>query len=317
MMKSKVVVITGARTGIGREAAIQFAKAGHTVVMGCRNLEKSRQVQDEVIRLSENEQVFLLPLDCSDMASLSRFSDALHEQFQAVDVLIHNAAYVEHGAPHKLGDCHVELTFFTNVVAPFVLTLACRDLLQKSDDPRVLHAGSNIIKHYFDPQKHIDLERLKGPWQGDDFSVYAMYQQSKIALVMLNFKMADRLKEDGIAVNALQINGAKLSRDTLAKMSLKWRVTGRLQSLFLKHPSYMAERYVRLTTDEAFKGMTGLLFNDELAVMKPAPSRDLTFLDNIRLVSGKSHYPFYAQDQQDTERVWAFCEQIVGKKALS
>lgn len=315
-MMEKVVVITGARTGIGREAAVQFAKAGHTVVMGCRNLEKSRLVQAEVIRLSGNDQVHLLELDCSSLAGVQAFSDELHERFFMVDVLIHNAAYVEHGAPHKLADRDVELTFFTNVVAPYALSMACKDLLKRSDDPRILHAGSNIIKHYFDPKRNIQFDRLTGPWQGGDFSVYSMYQQSKMALTMLTFKMAAEFEADGISVNALQINGAKLSDDTLKKMSSRWRRVGRVQSLFLKHPSYMAKRYVQLTTAPEFKGITGELFNDDLDMMKPAPEKDLTFMENIRLVSGKSHYPLYAKDPHEIEKVWRFCKEIASAEVV-
>jgi NAD(P)-dependent dehydrogenase (short-subunit alcohol dehydrogenase family) len=79
------------------------------------------------------------------------------ENYMVLDILIHKAAYFNHGAPYRQSPDGIEITFATNVAGPFLMTMLLRGLLAASDDARVLHAGSNIIKHFLNPKKEIDL----------------------------------------------------------------------------------------------------------------------------------------------------------------
>jgi NAD(P)-dependent dehydrogenase (short-subunit alcohol dehydrogenase family) len=56
-MKQKTVIITGANSGIGKAASLRFAKEGCTVIMACRNMEKSKRVQNEIVSVSKNNKV--------------------------------------------------------------------------------------------------------------------------------------------------------------------------------------------------------------------------------------------------------------------
>ncbi|MFA8439862.1 SDR family NAD(P)-dependent oxidoreductase [Pueribacillus sp. YX66] len=62
-IKHKTAIITGANSGIGKETTLKFAKEGYKVVMACRNLEISKNVQQHIIKASNNEQVELMELD--------------------------------------------------------------------------------------------------------------------------------------------------------------------------------------------------------------------------------------------------------------
>lgn len=72
-MNKKIVVITGANSGIGKAATIKFAKEGYTVIMACRNMEKSKKVQKEINELIKNNHVDLLELDVSSFESIRLF----------------------------------------------------------------------------------------------------------------------------------------------------------------------------------------------------------------------------------------------------
>ncbi|WP_232726092.1 SDR family NAD(P)-dependent oxidoreductase [Bacillus sp. FJAT-42315] len=70
-----------------------------------------------------------------------------------MDILIHNAAYLNHGEKeYKLSPEHIELSFATNTFGPFLMTRLLVDHLAKSSDPRILHACTTNIKHFFDPK---------------------------------------------------------------------------------------------------------------------------------------------------------------------
>lgn len=64
-MKDKVVIITGANSGIGKAAAIKFAQEGYSVLMACRCLDKGKKVQQDITNLTKNNNVDLFELDIS------------------------------------------------------------------------------------------------------------------------------------------------------------------------------------------------------------------------------------------------------------
>ena len=121
-MSNKTVIITGANSGIGKEAAYKFANAGYTVIMACRNMEKSEQIKNEIINLSNNQNVFLREVDMSSMNSIAAFCSGFKNDFSILDVLINNAAYFNHGASYNLSIDGIEITFATNVLGPFLMT---------------------------------------------------------------------------------------------------------------------------------------------------------------------------------------------------
>lgn len=305
----KVVIITGANSGIGKEAALRFAKENFNVVMACRDIQKSAKVRDEIIKLSGNSDVRLMKLDMSSFSSIKEFTDKYKEEHPKLDILINNAGYFEHGAKYKLSENGIELTFATNVVGPFLLTTLLIDSLIKSDDPRVFNASSNIIKHFFSPKKQIDFENLQGiKDKGYKHSVYNSYRNSKIALLMLTFRMAKEYEKSGVKFYSLQINGARMSKETLRKFKMPWRLIAHIQNLFFPHPSYMANNYFEICTSEKYIDITGKHFNDKLEVMKVAPGNPA-----LKDILGTSVYPAYADSKDEQEVVMRLCKELTSE----
>jgi NAD(P)-dependent dehydrogenase (short-subunit alcohol dehydrogenase family) len=212
---------------------------GHTVIMACRNHEKSQPVRDQIAAETGNERVFLEEVDMSSFESIRNFCSNYREKYKELDDLIHNAAYFNHGAPYKQSKDGIEITFATNVAGPFLMTMLLRDLLAQSLDAWILHAGSNIIKHFLNPKKEIGFDHLQNePENPSDHSVYINYRNSKMALLMLTFRMAEEFKRDGIKVYSIQINGATMSKDALMKVKSHWRMIARIQNLFFRPPEF-------------------------------------------------------------------------------
>lgn len=308
-MMKKIVVITGANSGIGKEAALKFASNDFMVVMACRNIQKSEKVREEIIETSGNNDVRLMKLDVSSFQSIKNFSEEFKNEFPKLDVLVNNAGYFEHGAKYKLSENNIELTFATNVVGPFLLTNLLLDSLKKSDDPRVLNASSNIIKHFFSPKKQIDFENLQGV-KNEDYkhSVYNCYRNSKMALLMLTFRMAREYKESGVKFYSLQINGARMSKETLKKFKMPWRLVAHIQNIFFPHPSYMANNYFEICTSGKYKDITGKHFNDKLEVMKVAPENPA-----LKDILGTSVYPIYADRHDVQKAVIMLCKELTSE----
>ncbi|WP_261178467.1 SDR family NAD(P)-dependent oxidoreductase [Anaerobacillus sp. CMMVII] len=96
-MGKRIVIITGANSGIGKAAAIKFAKEGYRVIMACRNIERSKNAQEEIIAVSNSGHVELMELDVSSFTSIRHFCSDFKNNYEKLDILIHNAAYFNHG----------------------------------------------------------------------------------------------------------------------------------------------------------------------------------------------------------------------------
>lgn len=309
-MKQKTVIITGANSGIGKATAMKFTSEGHTVIMACRNLEKSRPLRDQIAAETGNDRVYLVQVDMSSFESIRNFCSNYRERYKVLDILIHNAAYFNHGASYIQSPDGIEITFATNVAGPFLMTMLIKNLLAASDDARILHAGSNIIKHFLSPKKKIDFDHLrKEPDNPRDHSVYINYRNSKMALLMLTFRMAKEFADDGIKTYSLQINGATMSKEALMKVKPHWRIIARIQNLFFRPPEFTADLYYEICTSDRFRDATGVHFNHKLEVMQPAKTGAGIIVD-IKQGVGADVFPEYALNTEVSDKVWNICSEL-------
>ena len=82
----KTIVVTGSNSGIGKEAALKLAEAGHRVLMLCRDSEKSRSVHQEIVSRSGNENVHWIPVDLSDPRAIRSAVNAINKDDPVIDV---------------------------------------------------------------------------------------------------------------------------------------------------------------------------------------------------------------------------------------
>lgn len=313
-MKDKIVIITGANSGIGKAATLKFATEGYCVVMACRNMEISKTVQKELIAVSKNTNIDLMELDISSFDSIRAFSSAFKDKYPRLDILIHNAAYLNHGEKeYKLSPEHIELSFATNTFGPFLMTRLLTGHLEKSENPRILHACTTNIKNFFDPKRKIDFDNIQGEHRDSrPYSVYKMYGDSKMALLMLTFKMAEEFKHQGIHINALQINRVKLSKETIKKMTSFWKVLAWAQNPTSSLPPDMANTYFHICTSDEFKNVSGQLINHKREIVKP--SRTEKGFNQVKNIFGSGTYPNYATEPLYVEKLWEICNTVTEVK---
>ncbi|MGE8205307.1 SDR family NAD(P)-dependent oxidoreductase [Heyndrickxia sp. NPDC080065] len=311
-MVERIVIITGANSGIGKAATLKFATEGYTVIMACRNIEISKIVQKEIIEASKNEKVELMELDVSSFNSIRKFCSEYKNRYPKLDILIHNAAYMNHGEKiYQLSPENIELTFATNTFGPFLMTNLLLDYLAKSEDPRILNACTTNIKHFFDPKRKIDFDNLHGEFkESRPYSVYKMYGDSKMALLMLTFKMANEFKNSGIKVNALQINGVRMSKETIKKLRSFWKVIATIQNVYFPPPAEMANNYFHICTSDEFKNATGQLINHKREMIQPPKGDKDNLVERVKQIFGSSCYPRYATETDNIEKIWEISTQL-------
>ncbi len=89
--KGKIVLITGANSGIGLEAASVLSQKEAVIIMAVRNLEKGKAAMSEILAKNPKAQVQLMQLDLSDLESVRKFSNEFHAAFAQLDILLNNA----------------------------------------------------------------------------------------------------------------------------------------------------------------------------------------------------------------------------------
>jgi len=199
-LTGKVIVVTGATGGIGKEIARGLFRRGATVVIGGRNPERTIATKRELENLPENRtrdgyEVHAFPIDVAHQASLHAFTATVRERFDAVDGLVNNAgAWFTDRRESPDG---VELTLATNVLGPHKLSELLTPLLQAGartrGEARVVNIVSGIAGNY----DADDLQFTRRPYDG-----YRAYSQSKAALRMLTWGLAARLEGTGVTANA-------------------------------------------------------------------------------------------------------------------
>ena len=192
-MKDRVVMVTGANSGIGKAASLALAKMGATIVMVARNAEKGEAARSEIIRESQNSSVDLLLADLSSLESVRQLAAKFQEKYSKLHVLINNAGLFNQRR-HVTTDGY-ENTFATNYLAPFLLTNLQLDLLRANAPSRIINVSS--VGHYnghinFDD---LNLEKEYGGWKA--------YGQSKLALVLFTHELAKKLQGTGVTVNSV------------------------------------------------------------------------------------------------------------------
>jgi len=186
-MSGKVVIITGANSGIGFEASRALALHGATVIMACRNLEKGQIAVQQILEQQPSGQVILERLDLADLSSVQDFAAKFLAQFDRLDILINNAGVM--ATPYRKTTDGFELQFGTNHLGHFKLTALLIDRLQNTPNSRVVTVSSNA--HLLGRINFDDLNADKS------YQKWLAYGQSKLANVLFGYELQRRSARDG------------------------------------------------------------------------------------------------------------------------
>ena len=143
--KGKIILITGANSGLGLEASIVLSGKGAHVVMAARNPEKGERALAEVRRRHPDAEVDLMRLDLADFDSIRRFSEEFHGRYPQLHVLIENAG-VMNPPKRELTKQNFEIQFGTNHLGHFMLTGLLLDILKKTPHSRIAVQSSGVHK---------------------------------------------------------------------------------------------------------------------------------------------------------------------------
>ncbi len=143
LLADRVILVTGAGQGIGRNAALAYAEHGATVILHGRKTEKLEQVYDEIEALGRASAI-ILPFDYEQAteAGVAELIEAIASQLGRLDGILHNAAWTFGPMPlafHTLA--HWQSLMQVNLLVPAMMTRACFSLLKAAPDASVIMTG--------------------------------------------------------------------------------------------------------------------------------------------------------------------------------
>ncbi|XP_058017865.1 retinol dehydrogenase 12-like [Ahaetulla prasina] len=248
-LNGKVVVITGANTGIGKETARDLARRGAKVILACRDMAKAEKAAHEIRIMTGNQEVTAKKLDLADTKSIREFASNFLKEEKQLNILINNAGVMM--CPYSKTADGFEMHFGVNHLGHFLLTFLLIECIKQSAPARIINVSS--VAHHLG---RIHFQNL----QGEKFYIRSLaYSHSKLANVLFSRELARRLQDTGVTVNALH-PGTVLSE--LVRHSFILKILWNAFAIFLKTPWQGAQTSIYCAVTEELENVSGKYFSD-------------------------------------------------------
>lgn len=278
-MKERVMLVTGANSGMGLATSVALAKQGIYVIMLCRNEARGRRALEEAVRRSGSNRIGLMLCDLGSLRSIRACAAAVLSNYTALDGLINNAGVIS--VRRQTTSDGFELNIGVNHLGHFLLTNLLLEALQRAPQGRIINVSSGahkIGRIHFD-----DLHLTKG------YNAVTAYSQSKLANILFTNALASRLQGRKVTANSLHPGAVATNIGVDRGTGFGKRIMAMLRPFFLT-PEEGAATAIYLATSPDVAAVSGAYFYRQRQM--PASRR--------------------AQDAQLAERLWAVSAAEVG-----
>jgi NAD(P)-dependent dehydrogenase (short-subunit alcohol dehydrogenase family) len=281
-MKGKVVVITGATSGIGAIAADKLASMGARIVAIARDRSRSEAALARWRKAGPGVDHHVHYADLSTLPQMKRVAAEIAAKEAQIDVLINNAGAL-FDRRHVTRD-GLELTFATNHMAYFVLTLGLWDRLVASAPARIINTSSDAHR-----RMKLDFADLQS---AHAYSPFKVYGRSKLCNILFTRELARQLKGTGVTANCLHPGfvNTRFAEDAQGLLGLAFRFAKRTFAISMEKGS---ESIVYLASSPEVNGVTGEYFYQ---CRTKTPTKE-------------------AQDDEAARRLWRESEKLAGNVA--
>ena len=196
-LAGKVIIVTGANSGIGLESVREFARKGAEVILACRSLDKAEVALADIKNEIPSAKAEIMRLDLASLESVQQFAEAFKARHQRLDVLLNNAGIM--AVPYGKTTDGFERQFGTNHLGHFALTGLLLDVIMATPRARVVNVSSN--GHRFG---QMDFDNLMYE-NGQGYSSMRAYGRTKLSNLLFTYELQRRFESidaDAIAVAA-------------------------------------------------------------------------------------------------------------------
>ncbi|MBX3081975.1 MAG: SDR family NAD(P)-dependent oxidoreductase [Anaerolineae bacterium] len=222
----RVVIITGANSGVGYESAVALARKGAHVIMACRSRDKAERARQTILSAVPNASIEVMALDLGSLKSIRTFADACKATHSRLDILMNNAGIMT--PPYGKTVDGFETQFGTNHLGHFALTGLLLPKLLETPKSRIVTVSSGAYLN-----GRINFDDLQSE---RDYKRFAAYGQSKLANILFMRELQRKLEaaradvisvasQPGYAVTNLQANQQMPPLEATFFTLLKWTMS--------------------------------------------------------------------------------------------
>ncbi len=275
-MDGKIVLVTGASSGIGRATAVGLAKQGAQLLIVGRTPARCAEAV-AAVHAAGDGRAQMIEADFSSLAGIRALADDVQTRVDRLDVLVNNAGTL--ARRRTLTADGYEATFAVNHLGYFLLTGLLLPVLRAADRARIVTVASEA--HRAGP---LDLDDLQSE---RDYGTMRVYSRSKTANILWTQELARRLDRSGITANSLHpgVIRTNLARELGVGLGLAMGLAG----LFMQSPEKGAETSIYLASSPDVEGLSG------------------RYYDSSRERSPAAH----ACDPTIARRLWDLSEELV------
>ncbi|KAJ6626581.1 Retinol dehydrogenase 11 [Pseudolycoriella hygida] len=191
-IENKLIIITGATSGIGLALAWELAKRGACLTLACRDFYKANNLARKIRHSTGNSKITAASLDLSSFECISTFAKTVIDSKKPVFALINNAG-IFYAKPTRTPD-GIEQTLQTNYLGPFLLTSLLLPALRKHDSSRIINISSEAHLAVQDfPQ-----EEFHQVFEDSSQNRFIAYQYSKFCLTLFTYCLRESLRSDKV-----------------------------------------------------------------------------------------------------------------------
>ena len=293
-LTGKIAIVTGGNTGIGLETARTLAKAGATVIVPARDVEKAKRNLEEVPRIE------IEPMDLMNQKSIDSFAEKFLASCRPLHLLVNNAGIM--WVPLRRDSRGIESQLSTNYLAQFQLTARLWNALKKAQGARVVNVSSG--GHQFSDFNFDDYN-----FENRDYDTLLGYGQSKTAVNLFSLELDNRAQSFGIRAYSLcpgAVGETELGREAPIDLLQKLGYTDVEGNILpevaasLKTIPQGAATTVWCATNPMLKHTGGVYCeNVDIAAM----------VTDISIIGGIKPYSL---DETNAKRLWKLTEELTG-----
>ena len=202
----KTILVTGANSGVGFQAARELARHGAQVLLGVRDVAKGEAARNKIAAELPQAQVAIVPLDMASLASIRGFAGEFVSSGGKLDVLVNNAGVMALPKREQTAD-GFERQFGTNHLGHFALTGLLMPALLRAQAPRVVTVASLAHRNGKMEWDNLQSEKSYSPW--------GAYNLSKLANILFARELDRRAREAHSKLTSVAVHPG-ISRTNIA-----------------------------------------------------------------------------------------------------
>uniref|UniRef100_A0A8C6V9G6 Dehydrogenase/reductase SDR family member 13-like n=1 Tax=Naja naja TaxID=35670 RepID=A0A8C6V9G6_NAJNA len=268
----------GGNAGIGKATAVDLARRGARVILGCRNKARGESAMYDIRRESGNSEVILMILDLGSLNSVRAFAQTFLASEPRLDILINNAGVIEAGQTADGFD----LAFQVNHLGHFLLTHLLLDRLKRCAPSRIIVLSSS--SHAYGK---INFQTIHKPGEGM-WKAFQSYGNSKLANILHIRELANQLEGTNVTCYAVHPGPVRTQAGYSSSRWLFWLLY--LSEGLKQDCDTGAQTSIYCATEEGIESLSGRYFAD------------------CRLLEPWSQ----ARDDHMAKKLWEFSERLLG-----